>query len=445
MMKKWILLLVTLVISTHIAAQTLREALGDSITDYLEIVNNNLVDFQKKNLQALKNLLAKDTATLTPEDITRIKSEIDKWVTIVSPKIKDDEDFNNKDLEGLAEEVKEQLLIALQPATQPSVMATAAPLPAPRPTNYPSAAVTVLPDLTNLDGSSSTDQNIVVLPALDSLEETSSTDPDTVFLNHSDLFEDFMNEHNMTPLSGQDYQNALGDYLAQNGVAAAEYAQVLPELASRLYKLQTRYSDVEDDEDDDIDELLAQLSSNEADALADELGLNATEASESAQTLDPSILTALMAEGQDMSRAYEMYAADATRGDFLARQEQTKKQIKKALENKKKKERYQKNLEKRGMLTRKALVALLARPDDFTAHYFNPLQDSIIARVEINNGDKLNRKQCKTLLKSFLESLGLTSADYTERQFNALEKRVEKLHNELWEFNEQNPEEESIA
>jgi len=294
MLKKWTLLLVTLVISTQIKAETVKDALNeyDSSSQFLALIDETpLPEFQARTRVKLHKLLDQDINTITtPAQIEAINAAIDSVVNTMSSRIKDEEEFNElaeatktevqevinekireAELQRLAQEAELQRLAAEEAAKLQSLAnaQVASPLPPAASAEEVAAFAAPLVTTPNLVNAEPSDSQLADLAQeLSVLDESSETDPvDALFLRHSDLFEDFMMSHNMSPLSDQAYEDALRAYLEENNVFASEYGQSLPEVARKLQAMQQATSfdteAEEDDEDDDMDELLAGLNDDQ--------------------------------------------------------------------------------------------------------------------------------------------------------------------------------------
>lgn len=282
-MKKWRILLVTLVISTQLSAQTVGQALGETMQDFLSIVNTHLNDFQKRKLKNLNSLLGLDITVVTPEQLERINGEISAFVDIVSPKLEssdDESDIDGDDFAELAQTLRGQVDLLLNPPAPMEEVIL------PEPPQEVARTFSLANDtpLTSTSTSDDTNQNMALAQLaqeLSPLDETSYSDPDTFLLANGDILEDFLNERMPTldSTSLEDYQNSLEAFLREKKISESAYRPVLSELATRLRNMQTIYYEPEEDEDD-TDALLAGLSAQELDELALEFGIAQQEADE---------------------------------------------------------------------------------------------------------------------------------------------------------------------
>ena len=298
-MKKQLLLL-ALMLGSQISAQTVKDVLDElngSAQEYFEIVNTTTVpEFQERNRRKLNTLLSQDISTVTLDQMEAIKRAIDSVFNTMNASIKN---VSPEDFSDLSENTKEELQEVIEGAIQQAelqrlenesaelqkleeAMAQQKRLVEAALLTQTIAAPTLSIDMMDAEGSTTTDPIANPLPTTDrlaqlaeelsGLDETSSSDANTVLLNDGGILEDFMNERmaNLNTNTQQEYQDALGLFLKNKGIKIDD--TILPELATRLFKLQEMpYYNQEELDEEDMDTLLAQLTPEEVDELAQEI------------------------------------------------------------------------------------------------------------------------------------------------------------------------------
>ena len=291
-MKKQLLLL-ALMLGSQISAQTVKDALDEldgSAQEYFEIVNTTVVpEFQAINRKKLNTLLSQDISTVTLDQMEAIKRAIDSVFNTMNASIKN---VSPEDFSDLAENTKGELQEVIEGAIQQAELqrlenesAELQKLEEAALLTQTIAAPTLSIDMMDAEGSTTTDPIANPLPTTDrlaqlaeelsGLDETSSSDANTVLLNDGGILEEFMNERmaNLNTNTQQEYQDALGLFLKNKGIKIDD--TILPELATRLLKLQKMpYYNQEELDEEDMDTLLAQLTPEEADELLNELNQN---------------------------------------------------------------------------------------------------------------------------------------------------------------------------
>ena len=307
MVKKYGIALMAFVIGTQLSAETVIDVLGqfESSSEFLTIVTNAQVpEFQARSRAQLNRLLSQDIDTVTPDQMEAIKRTIDSVVNAMSSSI---QDLSKEEFTNLADEVKAELQEVIQQAETKRLADEAAKLQrladqtaalqkleeetrlaesalietiilqaAPVLSVDMMGAEEPLPDTIAplaLDVNAQIDNLAQLAEELKSLDETTSSDPvDLAFLNHGDTLEDFMADRmsDLKTPTEQEYQNALGLFFKNKGLEIDE--KTLLALANRLRDMQTiYYEQAEEDEEEDIEALLAQLTKEEQENLLKEL------------------------------------------------------------------------------------------------------------------------------------------------------------------------------
>jgi hypothetical protein len=276
------MLLVTLVISTQLSAQTVREALNvnESCKDFFAIVNNVTInnEAQAKIRNQFNRSLNEDVSSLLNEMTrTLIQSRIEKLTTIISPLLDndDDSDMNGEDFSDLAQQVKDQLELLINPPVTPAIKEEIV-LSSPVGQQFSQTHSLVSSEkplpATPIGQENQNSSLAQLVEELKPLDESSSSDD--FFLNHGDLVEEFMATVSPKIVTKDDYRQSLDSFLTSKNLTDKPNGPEMLTLADTLFAMQRPvFIDQADEEDDDLDTLLDQLSEEEANQLALELGL----------------------------------------------------------------------------------------------------------------------------------------------------------------------------
>ncbi len=262
MVKKWGIVLVTLVMSTQLSAETVKDVLGTQGQQYLTIINGaHIQPFQEITRKKLNNKLNQDLSAVTPTELKDLATTLEDFASVVAPLLKQSKtSLSPEEFSHLVQQVKSQLeaLAGREKKTPPLVKPRKKSASSSNPMvnqiseadRMPEMLVTYGADLDNLDQDTRLNALMLNVSALNQMnkdgESSSDVDIEAIFEEYKDIFQQLIEDNESSREEGiSDEENCrelLQLFFNHLGLAIDDYDGVLPAFTNALVSLQNEMS-----------------------------------------------------------------------------------------------------------------------------------------------------------------------------------------------------------